>query len=278
MGYDVEKDHGTTAVLRNAYTKIIQPFEDYRFRIKSATTADGQSVLSSPGQSSSIGGMRSTATGSAAGNGKASLSTAAAVVTAQQVQAASAKLNDALTAGPAGSASSSRNNTPLSVQIPSTNSRAASADEPALSPGEFCELCRSEEDEESILLCDECDKGYHMRCLDPPLTSVPKGDWICDACIVNKGDDFGFEEGEEHNLSTFHTDATAFRQQWLSKHPVPTIDILKSEDTIDGEVDWERELLVEDHVEREFWRLIESPKETVEVEYGADIHTTIWGR
>ena len=35
--------------------------------------------------------------------------------------------------------------------------------------------------------------------------------------------------------------------------------------------------VTEDDVEREFWRLVESPSEEVEVEYGADIHSTTHG-
>ena len=34
----------------------------------------------------------------------------------------------------------------------------------------------------------------------------------------------------------------------------------------------------ETDVEREFWRLVQSPNETVEVEYGADVHSTTHGR
>ena len=31
-------------------------------------------------------------------------------------------------------------------------------------------------------------------------------------------------------------------------------------------------------MEREFWRLVSSPFEQVEVEYGADVHTSKYGR
>lgn len=34
----------------------------------------------------------------------------------------------------------------------------------------------------------------------------------------------------------------------------------------------------EDDVEKEFWRLVQSQNETVEVEYGADVHSTTHGR
>lgn len=43
----------------------------------------------------------------------------------------------------------------------------------------------------------------------------------------------------------------------------------------DGIVD--RANLTEDDVEREFWRLVEDVNDTAEVEYGADIHSTIHG-
>lgn len=38
-----------------------------------------------------------------------------------------------------------------------------------------------------------------------------------------------------------------------------------------------KKAVTEDDVEREFWRLVESPSEEVEVEYGADIHSTTHG-
>ena len=45
-----------------------------------------------------------------------------------------------------------------------------------------CELCGSGENDESVLLCDNCNRGFHMECLSPPLTSVPEGDWHCPDC------------------------------------------------------------------------------------------------
>lgn len=46
-------------------------------------------------------------------------------------------------------------------------------------------------DEDNLLLCDGCDKGYHIYCLDPPLKSIPSGDWFCPSCLkerVTKGE------------------------------------------------------------------------------------------
>jgi uncharacterized Zn finger protein (UPF0148 family) len=45
-----------------------------------------------------------------------------------------------------------------------------------------CTVCNRDDDDESMLLCDGCDAGYHMGCLSPPLTSVPQGDWFCPPC------------------------------------------------------------------------------------------------
>jgi hypothetical protein len=48
-----------------------------------------------------------------------------------------------------------------------------------------CESCNSptSTQEDAILLCDYCDAGWHMKCLDPKLTAVPDGDWLCRRCV-----------------------------------------------------------------------------------------------
>lgn len=45
-----------------------------------------------------------------------------------------------------------------------------------------CGKCKSSERPRSMLLCDECDKCYHMDCLDPPLEEVPRDNWYCEHC------------------------------------------------------------------------------------------------
>ena len=45
-----------------------------------------------------------------------------------------------------------------------------------------CQACNSGEREHEIILCDSCDVGYHMGCLDPPLTELPQGEWFCPEC------------------------------------------------------------------------------------------------
>ena len=45
-----------------------------------------------------------------------------------------------------------------------------------------CQVCGFPDDEARMLLCDRCDQGWHMQCLDPPLTKVPTGRWTCPNC------------------------------------------------------------------------------------------------
>lgn len=112
-----------------------------------------------------------------------------------------------------------------------------------------------------------------MFCLDPPLTSIPKGQWFCHTCLFGTGGDYGFDEGEEHSLSSFQARDREFRKMWFTTHPPmggsgesPTTQISKDVS------------VSEDDVEVEFWRLVSSQNETVEIEYGADVHSTTHGR
>nr|CAH7747231.1 unnamed protein product [Callosobruchus chinensis] len=45
-----------------------------------------------------------------------------------------------------------------------------------------CCICGHKEDWQSTILCDECDDGYHLTCLKPPLESVPQEEWYCPEC------------------------------------------------------------------------------------------------
>jgi hypothetical protein len=47
-----------------------------------------------------------------------------------------------------------------------------------------CRACLTNTREVDILLCDSCAAEYHMRCLDPPLATVPAGAWFCPSCSI----------------------------------------------------------------------------------------------
>lgn len=124
--------------------------------------------------------------------------------------------------------------------------------------GQACEICHSGENEDQILLCDGCDRGYHLYCLTPSLSAVPKSDWFCVKCLTAAGGDYGFEDGGVYTLSAFQKVCDKFKSEWFKKNPGEEVS--------------------EEDCEDEFWRLVENPHETCEVEYGADLHSTQHGR
>ncbi|KIR97687.1 histone demethylase JARID1 [Cryptococcus deuterogattii 2001/935-1] len=159
--------------------------------------------------------------------------------------------------------------------------------EPEYQKGEVCEICKGEHDPGKILLCDGCDRGFHIYCLDPPLASVPTNEeWYCTSCLLSQGEDFGFEEGDEHSVASFQARDAAFSHAWWNRHnphnsPRASVNGAQPTNNDDRERMKPRQFgkvtVSEDDVEREFWRLTESSLDTVDVEYGADIHSTSHG-
>ncbi len=49
-----------------------------------------------------------------------------------------------------------------------------------------CEICGYPDSEATMLLCDGCDRGYHMACLQPVVTKVPQGNWYCVDCAAHR--------------------------------------------------------------------------------------------
>ncbi len=47
-----------------------------------------------------------------------------------------------------------------------------------------CAVCEAGESEDCLMLCDGCNTGYHTFCLNPPLSTVPEGDFFCSACTT----------------------------------------------------------------------------------------------
>ena len=47
-----------------------------------------------------------------------------------------------------------------------------------------CQFCHGGENENALLLCDGCDKGYHTYCFKPPITKIPEGDWSVLVVVV----------------------------------------------------------------------------------------------
>lgn len=117
----------------------------------------------------------------------------------------------------------------------------------------------------SLVACYDCGNCYHLHCLIPPLSDIPKGKWHCARCIACKVQsqpqpfthEFGFAQSQRHyTLAEFTEMADNFKQDYFRMKPT----------TVPLNV-----------VEREFWRIMSSMEDTVTVEYGADLHTNDYG-
>ena len=78
-----------------------------------------------------------------------------------------------------------------------------------------CELCKGGHREEKIILCDKCDRGCHMFCLQPPLKQVPEGEWICPLCVAEDAESTAFRAGKEYTLDQFEKLAKDFKNDWF---------------------------------------------------------------
>ncbi|KAL1664298.1 hypothetical protein GGF50DRAFT_101902 [Schizophyllum commune] len=245
---------GLSTQIKNSYARIILPYEHYMARVKN-------SPAMSPIVANTTPGAAAPATPS-----KLSINT---------VPSASMK-DESPPSSPLSAVSDNDEEEQARDTLPSASDAARTSwqerKENKGTPEQHCEICHKKNNEKQMLLCDGCDCGFHTFCLDPPLEAIPKEQWFCFACLSGTGGDYGFDEGEEHCLSSFQTRDNEFRRMWFEGHPPPA-DYPKGPVTNKiGNVE-----VPEYYLEEEFWRLVQSTQETVEVEYGADVHSATHG-
>jgi len=51
-----------------------------------------------------------------------------------------------------------------------------------------CCVCNDVGGHDNMVICDGCDRYFHLRCLIPPRSIVPSGDWFCPGCDLSLKD------------------------------------------------------------------------------------------
>ncbi|EMG47480.1 JHD2 Histone demethylase JHD2 [Candida maltosa Xu316] len=119
-----------------------------------------------------------------------------------------------------------------------------------------CLICGEHDHPSETLLCDNCDNPFHMKCLNPPLSSVPATNWYCDKCLIGTGE-YGFDEDVDvkYTIPEFHKLCEEFDAKFVKEynHGQP---------------------LTVDAIEEKFWSFVDVEKSDLEVMYGADIHNS----
>ncbi|KAL2936476.1 Lysine-specific demethylase 5B [Bienertia sinuspersici] len=108
---------------------------------------------------------------------------------------------------------------------------------------QICEQCKSGLHEEVMLLCDRCNKGWHIYCLSPPLDAIPQAI-----------DSFGFVPGKCLLLEAFRKIADRTKRKWFGSASCSRMQF-----------------------EKKFWEIVEGSLGEVEVMYGSDLDTSVYG-
>ncbi|ESK86819.1 rum1 [Moniliophthora roreri MCA 2997] len=275
---------GLATQIKNSYARVILPYEDFCERGRNTPSTPPRSALrKSPHVNTGTPSKLSRLSASASNPGDVSAPSSPLTVTSSPL---SEPPDESETKE---QTSKLRRSTRQNSQEQNNKGKApTSLPTPALTPPFFndkpepseqhCEICGKKNRGEEMLLCDGCDCGFHMFCLDPPIDAIPKDQWFCYTCLAGTGGDYGFDEGEEHSLSSFQARDLEFRRAWFQAHPpLPRPDAMDVDTDPRTRNKFGDVIVTENDVENEFWRLVQSPDETVEIEYGADIHSTTHG-
>ncbi|VDI61038.1 Hypothetical predicted protein [Mytilus galloprovincialis] len=57
----------------------------------------------------------------------------------------------------------------------------------------ICIVCTDAGDPDTMLVCDACDKGFHMNCHEPAVEKKPQGKWVCGSCVTEGTADVSVE-------------------------------------------------------------------------------------
>lgn len=136
---------------------------------------------------------------------------------------------------------------------------------------EICQACLRGDCSDRMLLCDGCNSGQHLFCLDKPLDEVPSGDWYCQECVDDASDPekgkasakFGFDMGAEISMADYKERADEWKRNYFALGPDVNPDAA----------------ITDQELESEYWRLLSIPvhEQRLEVQYGSDVDTGVNG-
>jgi len=70
--------------------------------------------------------------------------------------------------------------------VDDSDSSSSDSSDSEASEDTACEVCKSCDNGACMLLCDGCDRGFHMSCLRPILTMIPSSQWHCSECAQSQ--------------------------------------------------------------------------------------------
>ncbi|KAJ3367459.1 hypothetical protein HDU91_001390 [Kappamyces sp. JEL0680] len=109
---------------------------------------------------------------------------------------------------------------------------------------ELCFKCKLDGSCGVLAICDDCERPFHLWCAQSTVAEAPNRHWVCRKCIMTLGKNYGFQDNAElRSLDEFKAFSTKFKQSYF-KGAKP--DMLT--------------------VEKEFWNLIGSPYEDIDVD------------
>ncbi|KAL3799873.1 hypothetical protein ACHAW5_004385 [Stephanodiscus triporus] len=67
-----------------------------------------------------------------------------------------------------------------------------------------CEVCGVNKDDNLVVICDACHRGFHTYCLRPVMVNIPRGDWWCSACSGRSNVQLSYAEFKSNMSSDTH--------------------------------------------------------------------------
>ncbi|XP_029650200.1 atherin-like isoform X1 [Octopus sinensis] len=94
-----------------------------------------------------------------------------------------------------------------------------------------CSICKDSGNVPAMLICDSCDKGFHVQCLYSPLEKSPSGElaiaghWVCSMCSkqdIKENDNSKLVSSSEE-LMTIKKEACTYGPPTPSESPEPNL-------------------------------------------------------